>query len=129
VHFLYYEDMDLGWRARLAGWSTRYVPTSIVHHRWHGSSDRHGKTRLKVMANINRIRMLLKNASVSFILATLPRTLKEAAEIVRYGRLQSVLRLLTAIKLSLVNRRRITAMVRTPRLQVEREFRARPLRG
>ena len=33
--FAYHEDVDLGFRARLAGFSCWYVPTSIVHH--HGS--------------------------------------------------------------------------------------------
>lgn len=26
------EDLDLGWRARRAGWATRYVPDAVVHH-------------------------------------------------------------------------------------------------
>ena len=30
--FLYMEDVDLSWRARLAGWECRYVPSSIVNH-------------------------------------------------------------------------------------------------
>jgi len=36
-YFLYWEDIDLAWRARLAGWATRYVPDAVgVHER--GSS-------------------------------------------------------------------------------------------
>lgn len=31
-YFAYYEDMDLAWRARLAGWRCIHVPTAIVHH-------------------------------------------------------------------------------------------------
>jgi GT2 family glycosyltransferase len=31
-YFLYYEDLDAGWRARLAGRSTRYAPRSLVRH-------------------------------------------------------------------------------------------------
>lgn len=30
--FLYYEDTDLSWRLRAAGWSVRYVPTAVAHH-------------------------------------------------------------------------------------------------
>jgi GT2 family glycosyltransferase len=37
--FLYYEDTDLSWRLRLAGWSIRYEPTAVVHHRHAASSD------------------------------------------------------------------------------------------
>lgn len=37
--FLYYEDTDLSWRLRLAGWSTGYVPTALVHHLHSASTD------------------------------------------------------------------------------------------
>ena len=30
--FAYAEDTDLGWRARLAGWKTYYVPEAVVYH-------------------------------------------------------------------------------------------------
>ena len=38
--FLYYEDTDLSWRLRLAGWSIRYRPTAVVRHRHAATSDR-----------------------------------------------------------------------------------------
>lgn len=31
--FISYEDADLNWRAQLAGWRARYVPTAVVRHR------------------------------------------------------------------------------------------------
>ncbi|TLZ67432.1 MAG: glycosyltransferase family 2 protein [Methanobacteriota archaeon] len=34
----YYEDLDLAWRARLAGWEARYAPGSVVHHKYSASS-------------------------------------------------------------------------------------------
>jgi GT2 family glycosyltransferase len=37
--FLYYEDTDLSWRLRLAGWQIRYEPSAVVHHRHAASSD------------------------------------------------------------------------------------------
>jgi GT2 family glycosyltransferase len=37
--FLYYEDTDLSWRLRLAGWTIRYEPRAVVHHRHAASSD------------------------------------------------------------------------------------------
>jgi N-acetylglucosaminyl-diphospho-decaprenol L-rhamnosyltransferase len=30
--FLYYEDVDLGWRLRLAGWTARYEPAAVADH-------------------------------------------------------------------------------------------------
>src|SRR5439155_17438805 len=35
---MYAEDLDLSWRARLAGYVVRYIPTSIVGHHYSGSS-------------------------------------------------------------------------------------------
>ncbi|HZW58239.1 MAG TPA: glycosyltransferase family 2 protein [Nitrososphaerales archaeon] len=30
--FAYYDDVDLSWRARLTGWKSIYVPSSIIYH-------------------------------------------------------------------------------------------------
>jgi N-acetylglucosaminyl-diphospho-decaprenol L-rhamnosyltransferase len=30
--WMYAEDLDLGWRLRRAGWTTRYEPRAVVHH-------------------------------------------------------------------------------------------------
>ncbi len=32
-YFMYYEDSDLAWRMRRAGWTTMTVPQSLLHHR------------------------------------------------------------------------------------------------
>ncbi|MEY4745010.1 MAG: hypothetical protein RL272_955 [Candidatus Parcubacteria bacterium] len=32
--FLYHEDLDLGWRLRLAGWAVVLAPHSVVHHKY-----------------------------------------------------------------------------------------------
>jgi hypothetical protein len=38
VYFpFYWEDVDLGYRAWRRGWTVRYVPASIVHHRHRGT--------------------------------------------------------------------------------------------
>jgi GT2 family glycosyltransferase len=37
--FLYYEDTDLSWRLRLAGWSVRYEPDAVVHHLHSATAD------------------------------------------------------------------------------------------
>jgi GT2 family glycosyltransferase len=125
-HFMYYEDLDLGWRARLAGWSALYVPSSIVLHRWHGSSDRHGKAWLAVISKTNRIRTLLKNASVPFMIRTSPRTVKELAEIAWYGRLKGLQGVATAVRESAESRRRVAAMTVCGRESIEATWRAAP---
>ncbi|MDK3256143.1 glycosyltransferase family 2 protein [Blastococcus capsensis] len=37
--FLYYEDTDTSWRLRQAGWSVRYEPSAVVHHRHSATAD------------------------------------------------------------------------------------------
>jgi GT2 family glycosyltransferase len=37
--FLYYEDTDLSWRLRLAGWTVRYEPRAVVHHAHSATAD------------------------------------------------------------------------------------------
>lgn len=123
-HFMYYEDMDLGWRARLAGWSALYVPSSVVLHRWHGSSDRHGRAWLAVMSKTNRIRTLLKNASIPFLVRTGPRTVKELAEIAWHGRVRGLRAVATAVRESVESRRRVAAMTVREREAVEARWRA-----
>ncbi len=59
--FLYYEDTDLSWRGRLAGWDYRYVPESIVRHR-HAQSSKVGSPTFRFYTERNRMLVLLKNA-------------------------------------------------------------------
>lgn len=37
--FLYYEDTDVSWKLRAAGWTVRYVPDAVAEHRHAASSD------------------------------------------------------------------------------------------
>jgi GT2 family glycosyltransferase len=37
--FLYYEDTDTSWRLRKAGWTVRYEPSAVVHHRHSATAD------------------------------------------------------------------------------------------
>lgn len=37
--FLYYEDTDLSWRMRAAGWDVHYVASAVAHHQHAASSD------------------------------------------------------------------------------------------
>ena len=59
--FLYYEDADLSWRGRLAGWTYRYVPDSVVRH--HRSATVGTRSPMAVhLAARNRLVMLTKVA-------------------------------------------------------------------
>ncbi len=59
--FMYYEDMDLAWRTRLAGWEVWYVPSAVVHH-IHAGSSKEWSPFFIYHATRNRLYMLLKLA-------------------------------------------------------------------
>ncbi len=62
--FLYYEDTDLAWRGRLAGWRYAYVPDSLVRHR-HAQSSVAGSELFLFQVERNRVLVLIKNAPLS----------------------------------------------------------------
>ena len=121
-HFMYYEDLDLGWRARLHGFHARLVPDSVVHHRYHGSTSRRGKSWLVVLSKTNRLRTLVKNASLPFIMTTMPHTFNELVDVLWHGGPKAALSLPRAIMQSLRERKLVTAMAVTERRALERRW-------
>jgi GT2 family glycosyltransferase len=124
-YFMYYEDMDLGWRARLAGFTAQYVPGSVVYHRWHGSSERHGRSWLLATAGVNRLRTIFKNASLGLGVLALPALLEAAFNATRHGGLKGVSALLRAIPQSLSTRAEVTRLSRVRRSALESKWRTR----
>jgi GT2 family glycosyltransferase len=59
--FLYYEDTDLSWRGRLAGWRYFYVPDAVVRHR-HAASSGVGSSVFRFHTERNRILVNIKLA-------------------------------------------------------------------
>lgn len=121
-HFCYYEDMDLGWRARLAGWSALYVPASVVFHRYHGSTARRGKSWLVVTSRTNRLRTLVKNASWRFVVATSPQSAADIAKVLWFGRASAAVGLVRAVRAGLAQRGRVSELCTGSREQVERAW-------
>jgi GT2 family glycosyltransferase len=62
--FLYYEDTDLSWRLRLAGWSIRYEPSAVVRH-IHSASSVEWSPRFVFHTDRNRLLMLVKDATTA----------------------------------------------------------------
>jgi len=60
-YFMYYEDTDLSWRGRLAGWRYVYVPDSIVRH-VHAASSKEGSALFLHFVERNRFTTLARNA-------------------------------------------------------------------
>ena len=60
-YFMYYEDTDLSWRGRLAGWRYEYVPDSVVRHE-HAASSKEGSPMFAHFVERNRFLTLARNA-------------------------------------------------------------------
>ena len=60
--FAYYEDLDLSWRLRRAGWRIRYVADARVRHH-HAATSRIGSDVFLFHNRRNRLATLVRNAS------------------------------------------------------------------
>ena len=65
--FAYYEDLDLSWRTRRAGWAVRFVPTARVRHR-HAATSRVGSDMFVFHNRRNRLAVLVRNATAQQLL-------------------------------------------------------------
>ena len=121
-HFLYFEDMDLGWRAQLAGFTALTVPDSIVRHHYHGSTDRYPSRELGVMVNVNRFRMLAKNASLPFLVTAGLRNLPVVWRLWGLGGVEALGTLVRAVGESVSTRREVSRLATRTRRAVERQW-------
>jgi GT2 family glycosyltransferase len=120
--FMYYEDVDLGWRARLAGHRAIYVPSAIVAHEFQGSSKTREGHFISMQLKLNRIRMLLKNGSWRFLLRAVPKTFYDLAEAVLWLGPKAIGRFLQAFWSGLRARREVDAILVVPRRAIERRW-------
>lgn len=70
--FMYDEDTDLAWRARLYGYKVVYVPSSVVYHKFGGTGGAANPQR-RYLAVRNMLRSILKNAGTCLLLEMLSR--------------------------------------------------------
>lgn len=84
--FAYREDADLAWRARVQGWTSRYVPTAIAHHRRRVTPSRRRDLPAEVNRYSVRNRFLLriKNQSLHEALRFAWPTLVRDLQVVGY---------------------------------------------
>jgi GT2 family glycosyltransferase len=124
--FMYYEDVDLGWRCRLAGFSARYVPDALVYHAFQGSSRRHGNRFVLRQCTKNRLIALARNASPELLVRSLPKTLSEILWLAAFGG-RGALREVTPRVLRAFREERplVTALLASDRRKVERAWLAR----
>lgn len=76
--FMFYEDVDLGWRLNLRGWRVRYEPASLTYHRHHASMSRvdsPDNARELFLLERNALAALYKNLSDATLAKVLPAAL------------------------------------------------------
>ncbi len=70
--FAYYEDIDVSFRAQLAGWKVRYVPEALAYHQIGATSGKiRGFTTTQTIKNLPWV--LWKNAPFSVLIRIFPR--------------------------------------------------------
>ena len=136
--FLYYEDTDLSWRLRLAGWRLRYEPRAVVRH-VHSASAVEWSPTFVFHTTRNRLLMLVKDATTERArreyAAFLAETLQMARPVIgalRRGRrpapgplparLRAARSLLAKTPAALRRRRQIERTAVVPRAQLETEL-------
>ena len=76
--FAYFEDVDLGWRARLAGFEALEIKEATSLHERHASSRGDpGRARIRHLCRRNRVSVIARNASARLTLRLAPRLLKD----------------------------------------------------
>ncbi|UVS81771.1 glycosyltransferase [Actinokineospora sp. UTMC 2448] len=72
--FMFYEDVDLGWRLNLRGWRVRYQPDSLAFHRHHASMSKveDAEARELYLLERNALAALYKNLSDDTLAKALP---------------------------------------------------------
>ena len=65
--FMYYEDTDLSWRARIRGWKVIYAPTALIRH-IHCGTTKEWSPFFVYLTERNRLAMVFKNGSVLQVL-------------------------------------------------------------
>ncbi|MCU1441456.1 MAG: glycosyl transferase [Rhodoglobus sp.] len=73
--FMFYEDVDLGWRLNLRGWRFRYQPRSVAFHKHHGTVDKFGSFRETYFLERNALFALYKNVEKKRLDDVLPASL------------------------------------------------------
>lgn len=72
--FMYYEDTDLSWRLRLAGWRVQHVPDAVTVHR-HAASSGTGTTFFRYHNARNRLVVADRHAPAAVAARAWARTL------------------------------------------------------
>ncbi|MBK0417673.1 glycosyltransferase [Leucobacter sp. CSA1] len=74
-YFMFFEDVDLGWRLNLKGYRFAYEPASLAFHKHHASMDKLGAYKETYLIERNALYTLYKNLGDEALDETLAATL------------------------------------------------------
>jgi GT2 family glycosyltransferase/glycosyltransferase involved in cell wall biosynthesis len=78
-YFMFFEDVDLGWRLNLLGYRYRYQPASLAFHKHHASMSSFGSHKEQYLLERNALFTLYKNLGDEGLAEALPAALLLAA--------------------------------------------------
>ncbi len=70
--FMFYEDVDLGWRLNILGHRVRYVPQSVAYHKHHVTMKKYGNFRESYLLERNALMSMYKNLDDESLARALP---------------------------------------------------------
>jgi GT2 family glycosyltransferase/glycosyltransferase involved in cell wall biosynthesis len=73
--FMFYEDVDFGWRLNLLGHKVRYAPASVAYHRHHVTMNKFGSFREIFLLERNALMTIFKNYEDATLAKALPAAL------------------------------------------------------
>ena len=73
--FLYVDDVDIGFRGRLAGWKCTYVPDAVVYHKYSATVEPYSSLKAYLVER-NRIWVVMKCFPLGLALASLFYTMQ-----------------------------------------------------
>lgn len=71
-HFAYLEDVDIGYRAKIYGYSNRYLPKAVVYHAGSGTSGSRYNTFKVDHSSKNSVYLVYKNMPLLQIIINIP---------------------------------------------------------
>lgn len=74
-YFMFYDDVDLGWRLNLLGYRFRFQPRSLAFHKHHASMNKFGSYRETYLLERNALFTLFKNLDDESLAQVLPGAL------------------------------------------------------
>lgn len=123
--FLYMEDVDLAFRAKLAGWKCVYVPEAVVYHH-HGGTAGFGSDLAVYYGNRNVIWYAVKGFPTGLLLTSLPWIVGRNLAVIPYyalrGQGMTILRSkMDALRgLPMMLKKRKSIVRRVPEQEIER---------